>query len=38
MFEIIEYNLIQFVELIPTIIALWFLFDMIGSLIFGKSN
>jgi len=36
MFEIATTFMVQLVELIVPFIALYFLFDMIGSLLFGK--
>lgn len=36
MFEIIEYLLMEFINIIPSLIALWLIFDFIGGLIFGK--
>ena len=36
MFEIIEYLLLEFIDIIPMLIALWLIFDFIGGLIFGK--
>lgn len=36
MFEIIETLLIQLIDLMPGLIALYVLFDLIGSLLFGK--
>lgn len=36
MFPIFNEMLKQLVELIPAILGLYFLFDMIGSLLFGK--
>lgn len=36
MFDIIEYLLLEFIDIIPILIALWLIFDFIGGLIFGK--
>lgn len=36
MFEVVEYLLIEFINCLPIIIALWLVFDFIGGLIFGK--
>lgn len=36
MFEVATTYMIQLVELLPGVIAIWLLFDLIGGLIFGK--
>jgi len=36
MFEIIESMLIIFIKMLPCLIAIYILFDFIGSLLFGK--
>jgi len=36
MFEVAETFLVQFVGLFPAILGLWLLFDLTGSLLFGR--
>lgn len=36
MFEIVEQFMVQLVGLIPAVFAVYILFDLIGSLLFGK--
>lgn len=36
MFEIAEQYLVQLIDLIPSIFGVYILFDLVGSLLFGK--
>lgn len=38
MFEVIQQMIIQEVQFIPVLIALWFVFGLFGDLVFGRGR